>query len=439
MQNLPTTLPDWLALLETMHPKAIDMGLERVATVKDRLGIQFDCPVIIVGGTNGKGSTCAMLESILMQAGYRVGLYTSPHLLNFNERARVNGEPASDDALVAQFAAVEAQRGDVSLTYFEFTTLAILRLFAEAKLDAVILEVGLGGRLDAVNVIDADVAIVTSVDIDHTEYLGDTREQIGFEKAGIFRPGRAAICGDPVPPKSLIDHAQAIGADLWLFGHDYNYSGDKQQWNYGGRGQRRNSLGYPSLRGANQLLNASAALAALEALRQRLPVGAQEVRNGLVMVELPGRFQVLPGRPSVVLDVAHNPHAAATLAQNLDNMGFHAYTYAVFGAMQDKDIDGVIAHLKDRVDHWCVTDLPLSRAASSQLLKQKLLDAGIVPQSTAGAERTIQTFDSPAAAFANARSRAGENDRIAVFGSFLTVAGVMESIRSGKPASGKPS
>ena len=439
MQNLPTTLPDWLALLETMHPKAIDMGLERVATVKDRLGIQFDCPVIIVGGTNGKGSTCAMLESILMQAGYRVGLYTSPHLLNFNERARVNGEPASDDALVAQFAAVEAQRGDVSLTYFEFTTLAILRLFAEAKLDAVILEVGLGGRLDAVNVIDADVAIVTSVDIDHTEYLGDTREQIGFEKAGIFRPGRAAICGDPVPPKSLIDHAQAIGADLWLFGHDYNYSGDKQQWNYGGRGQRRNSLGYPSLRGANQLLNASAALAALEALRQRLPVGAQEVRNGLVMVELPGRFQVLPGRPSVVLDVAHNPHAAATLAQNLDNMGFHAYTYAVFGAMQDKDIDGVIAHLKNRVDHWCVTDLPLPRAASAQLLKQKLLDAGIVPQSTAGAERTIQTFDSPAAAFANARSRAGENDRIAVFGSFLTVAGVMESIRSGKPASGKPS
>ncbi|HJV75978.1 MAG TPA: bifunctional tetrahydrofolate synthase/dihydrofolate synthase [Noviherbaspirillum sp.] len=439
MQNLPTTLSDWLALLETMHPKAIDMGLERVAQVKDRLGIQFECPVIIVGGTNGKGSTCAMLESILMQAGYRVGLYTSPHLLHFNERARINGEPASDDALVAQFVAVEAQRGDVSLTYFEFTTLAILRMFAEAKLDAVILEVGLGGRLDAVNVIDADVAIVTSVDIDHTEYLGSTREQIGFEKAGIFRPRRAAICGDPVPPKSLLDHAQAIGADLWLFGHDYNYSGDKQQWNYGGRGQRRNSLGYPSLRGANQLLNASAALAALEALRHRLPVGAQEVRNGLVMVELPGRFQVLPGRPSVVLDVAHNPHAAATLAQNLDNMGFHAYTYAVFGAMQDKDIDGVIAHLKDRVDHWCVTDLPLPRAASAEQIKQKLLDAGIVPQDVAGAECSIQTFGTPAAAFANARSRAGENDRIAVFGSFLTVAGVMEFIRSEKPVSGKSS
>lgn len=430
MQNLPATLPDWLSLLETMHPKAIDMGLERVAQVKERLGIHFDCPVIIVGGTNGKGSTCAMLESILMQAGYRVGLYTSPHLLDFNERARVNGELASDEALTEQFAAVEASRGDVSLTYFEFTTLAILRLFAQAQLDAVILEVGLGGRLDAVNVIDADVAIVTSVDIDHTEYLGNTREQIGFEKAGIFRPGRTAICGDPVPPKSLIDHAQAIGADLWLFGRDYNYSGDKQQWNYGGRGQRRNSLGYPSLRGANQLLNASAALAALEALRNRLPIGAQEVRNGLVMVELPGRFQVLPGRPSIVLDVAHNPHAAATLAQNLGNMGFHRYTYAIFGAMQDKDIDGVIAHLRDLVDHWYVTDLPLPRAATAEQLRQKLLDAGITPQATAGAERSIETFHSPAEAFKCARSRAGENDRIAVFGSFLTVAGVMEARRS---------
>lgn len=430
MQNLPTTLSAWLAMLETMHPKAIDMGLERVAQVKDRLGIRFDCPVITVGGTNGKGSTCAMLESILLQAGYRVGLYTSPHLLDFNERARIGGEPVSDDALIANFAAVESKRGDVSLTYFEFTTLAILRLFAEANLDAVILEVGLGGRLDAVNVIDADVAIVTSVDIDHTDYLGDTREKIGFEKAGIFRPGKAAICSDPVPPQSLIDHANAIGADLWQFGRDFNYSGDKQQWNYGGRAQRRNSLGYPSLRGANQLLNASAALAALEVLHHRLPIGAQEVRNGLVMVDLPGRFQVLPGRPSVILDVAHNPHAAATLAQNLDNMGFHPYTYAVFGAMQDKDIDGVIAQLKDRVDHWCVTDLPLPRAATADQIKNKLLDAGIVPKDQAGAERTIETFASPAAAFSNARSRAGENDRIVVFGSFLTVAGVMEAQRT---------
>jgi dihydrofolate synthase/folylpolyglutamate synthase len=427
MENQSRTLADWLAALELAHPKAIDMGLERVAQVRQNLGITFDCPVITVGGTNGKGSTCAMLEAILLQAGYRTGLYTSPHLLHFNERARLIGEPVTDAALIAAFETVEAARGNVSLTYFEFTTLAILHLFAAAKPDAVILEVGLGGRLDAVNVIDADVAIVTSVDIDHTDYLGDTRELIGFEKAGIFRAGRTAICGDPVPPGSLVNHAQSIGADLWLVGRDFNYSGDKQQWNYGGREQRRNALGYPSLRGANQLLNASAALAALEALRLRLPVGAQEVRTGLVMVDLPGRFQVLPGRPTVVLDVAHNPHAAAALAQNLENMAFHPYTYAVFGAMRDKDIDGVIAHLKGRVDHWCVTGLPLPRAASADEIEQKLRKAGIAPQSEPGAETTIQTFDSPGKAFMNARSRAGENDRIVVFGSFLTVAGAMEA------------
>jgi dihydrofolate synthase/folylpolyglutamate synthase len=434
MNTQPTTLADWLSRLESMHPKAIDLGLERVALVKDRLGIRFDCPVITVAGTNGKGSTCAMLEAILLQAGYRTGLYTSPHFLQFNERARIGGEAASDEMFVSSLAEVDAARGDVSLTYFEFSTLAILLMFARAGLDAVILEVGLGGRLDAVNVIDPDVAIVTSVDIDHTEYLGSTREEIGFEKAGIFREGRPAICSDPVPPASLIAHAQRIGADLWLLGRDFNYSGDKQQWNYGGRTQRRSALGYPSLRGANQLLNASAVLAALEALRFRLPVGAQEVRSGLVLVELPGRFQVLPGRPTVILDVAHNPHAAATLARNLDNMGFHPFTYAVFGAMADKDIDGIITHLKDRVDHWCVCDLPLPRAAAATLLASKLSAAGI-PSEIAGeskpdADRTVKTFDSPENAFANARSRAGENDRIVVFGSFLTVAGVMAARRS---------
>ncbi len=420
-----SSLNDWLTRLESMHPKAIDMGLERVASVWQRMGVILNCPVITVGGTNGKGSTCAMLESILLQGGYHVGLYTSPHLIDFNERARLDGRMASDQQLVTAFEAVEAARAEVSLTYFEFTTLAILKLFADAGLDALILEVGLGGRLDAVNIIDADVAIVTSVDMDHMEYLGDTREKIGFEKAGIFRPGRMAICSDPQPPQTLIDHAQAIGADLWLFGRDFNYAGDRQQWNYGGRSMRRNSLAYPSLRGANQLLNASAALAALEALRDRLPLGAQEVRSGLVLVDLPGRFQVLPGRPSVILDVAHNPHAAATLAQNLDNMGFHAYTFAVFGAMADKDIAGVLAHLKDKIDHWCLTDLPMPRAATAAALADKLKEAGIVDSAATGAERSVHCFASPAEAYADARKRAGENDRIVVFGSFLTVAGVL--------------
>lgn len=426
-QANPATLAEWLTLLETRHAKSIDMGLERVSTVKERLDIRFDCPVITVAGTNGKGSTCAMLESILMRAGYRVGLYIKPHFLHFNERARIEGTPASDAELIAAFEQVEQSRGDISLTYFEFTTLAIMKLMAGARLDVAILEVGLGGRLDAVNVVDADVGIVTSIDIDHTEYLGNTREEIGVEKAGIYRAGMTAICGDPMPPRSLIKHADAIGADLWLMGRDFNYTGDKQQWAYGGRGQRRNSLAYPSLRGANQLLNASAALAALEALRDRLPVGAQEVRTGLATVELPGRFQVLPGQPVVILDVAHNPHAAATLAQNLDNMGFHPYTYAVFGSMIDKDIDGVIHHLKGKIDHWCVTGLPLPRAATAQQLKDKLLDAGVEPEFKPDAACTIETFESPAVAFANALSRASENDRIVVFGSFLTVAGVMQA------------
>ena len=426
MSTLPTTLPAWLALLEARHAETvINMGLDRVRAVKERLQLQFACPVIMVAGTNGKGSTCAMLESVLMRAGYKVGLYIKPHFLDFNERARIGGDLATDEALVASFNAVEAVRGDISLTYFEFTTLAIVHLLAGAALDVAILEVGLGGRLDAVNVIDADVAIVTSIDIDHTDFLGSSREQIGFEKAGIFRAGKTAICSDPVPPQSLIDHAAAIGADLWLMGRDFNYSGDKQQWNYGGRSQRRSALAYPSLRGANQLLNASAVLAALEALRLALPVGAQEVRTGLVTVELPGRFQVLPGRPTVILDVAHNPHAASALNQNLGNMGYHPYTFAVFGSMHDKDIDGVIKAMSEHVDHWCLTGLPSARAATSSELaaKVQLIQAD-------KPERTVQIFDTPAQAFANAMSRASENDRIVVFGSFLTVAGVMAARKS---------
>ncbi|MGV7209227.1 bifunctional tetrahydrofolate synthase/dihydrofolate synthase [Oxalobacteraceae bacterium A2-2] len=426
MQNLPTTLPAWLALLESRHAETvINMGLDRVRAVKERMALAFSCPVIMVAGTNGKGSTCAMLESILLRAGYKAGLYIKPHFLDFNERARVNGELASDEALVASFNVVEAARGETTLTYFEFTTLAIMHLMSQAGLDVVILEVGLGGRLDAVNVVDADVAIVTSVDIDHTDYLGDTREAIGFEKAGIFRPGKTAICSDPLPPKSLIAHAEAIGADLWLMGRDFNYAGDKQQWNYGGRGQRRNALAYPSLRGANQILNACAALAALEALKLELPVGAQEVRTGLVTVELPGRFQVLPGRPSVILDVAHNPHAASALNQNLGNMGFYRYTYAVFGSMHDKDIDGVIAAMSEHVDHWCLTDLPSPRAASASELAAKVQI--VQPER---AERTIEIFPDPGQAYANALSRAGEDDRIVVFGSFITVAGVMAARKS---------
>lgn len=424
-----STLDAWLTHLETTHPVGIDMGLNRIGQVKDALQLKFECPIFTVGGTNGKGSTCAILETILLKAGYHVGCHTSPHLLSFNERARLDGQQASDADLLPHFEAVEAARlslaEPVSLTYFEFTTLAILHLFASRRLDAVILEVGLGGRLDAVNVLDTDCAIVTSIDIDHTEYLGDTREKIGFEKAGIFRPGKPAICADPMPPQTLIDHAEAIGADLWLFGRDFRYEGqagsERQQWNYVGRTQRRSALAYPALRGANQLINTSAALAALEAMRHRVPVSAQDIRLGLANVELPGRFQVLPGKPAVILDVGHNPHAAAVLAQNLGSMGYFPYTYAVFGAMRDKDIAGVLNHLKGEIDHWCVTDLPGPRAASAQQLEEALREAGVAD----GPDSSVTRYESPAAAFQDALKRATENDRILVFGSFLTVAGVM--------------
>jgi dihydrofolate synthase/folylpolyglutamate synthase len=424
MSTFPTTLPDWLALLESRHAEThIDMGLDRVRAVKERMGLKFACPVIMVAGTNGKGSTCAMLEAILLRAGYRVGLYIKPHFLDFNERARINGDMASDEALVSSFDVVEHARGDIDLTYFEFTTLAIMGLLSTSQIDVAILEVGLGGRLDAVNVVDADVAIVTSIDIDHKDYLGDTREKIGFEKAGIFRPGKPAICSDPRAPQTLIDHATAIGADLWLIGRDFNYQGDQQQWAFAGRSGRRNGLAYPALRGANQLLNAAGALAALEALRLQLPVGAQEVRTGLALVELPGRFQVLAGRPTTVLDVAHNPHASATLAQNLANMGYHRFTYAVFGIMQDKDIEAVIAHMAPNIDHWCVAALPSPRSADPEALAAHLL--GLRPAGAKDDEFSVKTFADPATAFADATSRAGQDDRIVVFGSFYTVAGVM--------------
>ncbi|MGH6622483.1 MAG: bifunctional tetrahydrofolate synthase/dihydrofolate synthase, partial [Burkholderiaceae bacterium] len=401
-------------------------GLDRVRIVADRLQISLAMPTIVVGGTNGKGSTCAMLDAILRAAGFRVGQYTSPHLLVFNERARIDGVDASDEALAEQFEAVEQARGSVSLTYFEFSTLAILRLFSRSRLDAAVLEIGLGGRLDAVNLIDASASIVTSVDIDHTEFLGGTREAIGSEKAHIYRPGRPAICGDPKPPASLLDYAAVIETDLWLFGRDFNYQGDRQQWAYAGRRTRRAGLPYPALRGANQLLNASSALAALEALADLLPVSQQAVRHGLLTAELPARFQVLPGRPTVILDVAHNPHAAAVLAANLDSMSFHPVTHAVFGMLRDKDIAGVIARLRGRVDHWHVGPTPGPRGTSAQELAALLREQG----EGIGADRSIREHESIAAAFRNARELAGPDDRILAFGSFLTVADVVRAIRT---------
>ena len=413
-----STLSEWLAYLETLHPKAIAMGLDRVSAVFARLGAALTCPVITVGGTNGKGSTCALLECMLRAGGYRVGAYTSPHLLRYNERVRIDAADATDDALLEAFAAVESVRLTTPLTYFEFGTLAALCLLARAGLDVMVLEVGLGGRLDAVNVIDADVAIVTTVAIDHVDYLGTTREDIGREKAGIFRPGAFAICADRRPPATLLAQASAIDARLLRIGIDYDFTAHDGQWSYRGPGGARHGLPMPALRGAYQLANAATALAALDVLRERLPVPMGAVREGLVSVELPGRLQVLPGRPVTVFDVAHNPQAAAALADGLASMGFHPRTWAVFGIMADKDIDSVIAALLPRVDRWYIASLPPPRGATALDLRLRLEAAGVSPAD-------IRDFADPASAYRAVREAVAEADRIIVFGSFLTVAAAL--------------
>ncbi len=416
----PDTLDEWLAYLERLHPQAIAMGLERVLGVKRGLALDPGYPIITVGGTNGKGSCCAMLEAMLLNAGYRVGCYTSPHLLRYNERVRIGGGEADDGALCRAFARIESARlqaGGTLLTYFEFGTLAAMLTFAATDVDVAILEVGLGGRLDAVNAFDADCALVASVDLDHQGYLGDTREAIGFEKAGIFRAGRPALCADADPPAMLCAHAAAIGAELMLINRDFGYAAERNQWRYWGRGGERYGLPYPALRGAYQLANAAACITALDCLRERLPVTAQDVRSGLLQVDLAGRFQVLPGRPTVILDVAHNPHAARALAANLASMPKSANTLAVFGMLADKDIAGVIDAVKSSITHWFVASTGGPRAASAAQLVAALAGAGVaVPVTQCG---------DIASAWHAAYNTVVEDDKIIIFGSFLTVAAVM--------------
>lgn len=439
---MPQTLDAWLAHIEGLHHRSVDLGLERVRAVAARMGLALEAACILVGGTNGKGSTCAMLEAIYRAAGYRVGRYGSPHLLDFCERAQVDGRPAAEDELAAQFARVEQARGDTTLTYFEFSTLAVLSLFAARRLDVAVLELGLGGRLDAVNIVDADCAIVTTVDLDHTDLLGATREQIGWEKAHIFRAGRPAVCVDPDPPSTLIEYARGIGASLRLLGPDFAVelppgATGRRQWNY--RSSRplgsRQSLPWPALRGTHQLRNAAGALAVIEALEGALPVHQQAVRQGLAGVQLAGRFQVVPGRPAVILDVAHNPQAARALAQALQE---HASlgswpqdaapggsTLAVFGMLRDKDARAVVQELQARVDCWHLASTSGERGLSARDLRQTAFGA---PSSAPCA-----CHDSVAEALQAALSEATTDDRIVVFGSFVIVADAMRCLerRSG--------
>lgn len=418
MIEAPAGVEQWLQHLEALRPEVIELGLERSRAVADKAGLlQPQCPVISVAGTNGKGSVCAMLASMLRCAGYRVGLYTSPHLLHFQERINIDGQDIDDAALCSAFAAIEQARADIALTYFEFSTLAAVHAFRAAAVDVMVLEVGLGGRLDAVNVFDADCSVVTSIDLDHQAFLGDTREAIAVEKAGIFRAGRPAVCADADPPASLLQHAAQLQCDLWLIGRDFGYQFEPQQWSYWGRAWRRGSLAWPALRGHYQLQNAATALAVLEIVQQRLPVAMNDVRRGLLEVEWPGRFQVLPGRPTVVLDVAHNPHAARALRQALDTMGYFPQTHAVVGMLADKDMAGVLQTLAGAVDHWHVATLDGARAATAEQLAAVL--APCVGQASLGCHPHVD------AAFAQAYKQAADNDRIVVFGSFYTVSAVL--------------
>ena len=420
-------LNDWLAYLEGLHPKGqggIELGLERVARVKSALAQAPHCPVIVVGGTNGKGSTCALLEAIYTAAGYRVGCYTSPHLLDYNERVRIASEPIDDAALCAAFARVEAARqavGGVGLTYFEFGTLAAWEAFAAARVEVAILEVGLGGRLDAVNIYDADCSVVTGVALDHTDWLGETREAIGFEKAGIYRAGKPALCADPEPPASLVGHAEGIGARLLCIGRDYTAERVAGGWCWRGpQGAGEENLPMPALPGPWQLANAATVRLVVELLAERLPVGRDALCSGLLHPQLAGRFQILPGRPVVILDVAHNPQAAAGLAINLSAQTGYARTLAVVGMLADKDVEATLAALSPAVDAWFLADLDVPRGAKAVRLEQAIRSEP--------SHRAITCCVSPVDALVQAAKQAGENDRIVVCGSFFTVASVLREL-----------
>ena len=423
-----TGLSSWLQHLENgVAGGEIEMGLARVGAVRDRMGLKLVCPLIVVGGTNGKGSVCAYLTQIYHEAGYRVGTLTSPHLLRFNERIAINGEAVADDLIVSAFEHIETARAEIPLTYFEFNTLAAVDVFIRQQVDVMILEVGLGGRLDAVNIFDADVAVITSVDLDHEAFLGDTVEKVAFEKAGIMRAGKPVICAQIPVPHSLSSHAAEVGADLLLLGRDFDcHKMEMQQWSYRFHPQEsslytgehaRHALPIPVLRGNFQLSNAACALTVLECLSERLPLDIGAIKRGLLRVRHPGRFQVLPGRPVTVLDVGHNPHAARALRSSLIALPYAEKRMAVFSMLADKDIDAVLEIIKDQFDCWLIAPLALPRGMTEQALQQKFIQHNIT---------AVTAYPDVKQAYQAALSEAGENDRIVVFGSFHTVAEIID-------------
>lgn len=429
----------WLAYIEGLHAKPIDLGLDRMRTMIERLGIRFTCPVFTVAGTNGKGSTCTMLAGILRAQGYKVGVHTSPHLFRFNERVLIDGKEVTDQPLLESIRRVERLRGGMTLTYFEYTGLAILDVFSRAGLDAVILEIGLGGRLDAMNVIDTNCGIVTAVDVDHEAFLGSDRGVIAYEKSCIYRADAPAVCTDRNVPINLIDNAAAIGCELSLYGRDFEtvVRDDGFDWTMtlpDGEVVEERALPLPGLRGRNQIQNAAGVLAALTRMRDRLPVSRTAMENGLARARIKGRFErVVEANETtaeLTIDVGHNPNAAEALVENLAiDRRDGQETWAVFGMLADKDMQKVASLLKNSIDRWFVAGLTGPRAATASLLSEQMMAAGI------DSER-IATFDTVETALAECRALASaklvrdqaRTVRIIAFGSFVTVAAVLEAL-----------
>lgn len=419
IQSKPTNAKQWLAYIEAQHPTAIAMGLDRVAAVAKNLQLKSIFPIITVAGTNGKGSTCALLSQVYIEAGYQVGCYTSPHLMRYNERVRVNNTDISDDDLCAAFEAIEQARGDIALTYFEIGTLAAMWHFCQANLDVVILEVGLGGRLDAVNIFDANCNIVTTIDLDHMDYLGDTREKIGFEKAGVFRQGALAICGDNNPPQSLIDYAAKLHAPLRLINRDFKVKKTAQHWQYLAEDFEL-TLPNLAMHGDFQLNNAACVVCATQYLNKVLPVSEANIHEAFQAVTLVGRFYQIQLQPAIFLDVAHNPHAALSLAHNLHMTPCAGKTFAVFAMLADKDIDGVIQAVAPNIHQWFIADNHSPRGEKAVELNQKIIKND--------RDSVVKAFADVSSALNSACEIATKNDRIIVFGSFYTVADAMSAV-----------
>ncbi|MBT3196159.1 MAG: bifunctional tetrahydrofolate synthase/dihydrofolate synthase [Gammaproteobacteria bacterium] len=414
------SLSEWLSWQETLHPEEIELGLERIRRVAARMEVLHhpQARVVTVAGTNGKGSSIAMLDAIARSAGLSVGVYTSPHLLRYNERIVVNGEPVTDQMLCQLFEQVDRARKEERLTYFEFGTLAALALFQQQPLELIILEVGLGGRLDAVNIIDADVALLTTVDLDHQSWLGENRDAIGREKAGIFRSGKAAVVGEPSPPDTVLQRAEALKTVLYRLGVDFRYQRAEQYWCWqGGDGLTLDSLPLPALGGAIQLQNGAAILEVIVQLGWMERIGSEAIRQGLHSVTLAGRFQQRNDHPQLILDVAHNPQAARQLAENLISTPVAGETIAVVGMLRDKERESVVAELSPEVDRWMVAGLEGNRGCTTAEMEKVV--------KLVADEATVECFDTIIEAYRAALRGVSPAGRILVFGSFITVAAVM--------------